>query len=188
MPAVTMRTGNAGAAGSARRPARRFPYTLPMRNDPKRLAELRRLLILDSSAERAYDDITRALATTLEVPIAIVNLLDEDRDWFKSCVGLAQTQSPAATSFCEAFFASPDDLIVVDDTLADPRFAAHPLVAGPPHVRFYAAARLAIAGQTVGTLCAYDLEPRQISAAQVEQLRALTVAAIELLAQRQPAR
>lgn len=155
-----------------------------MRTDPNRLAELRRLLILDSSAERAYDDIARALATSLDVPIALVNMLDAQRDWFKACVGLGQSESPASASFCEAFFGTTDDMIVVEDTRTDARFATHPLVTGPPHVRFYAAARLAVAGQTLGTLCAYDLAPRKISAAQIDQLRTLTGAAIELLAQR----
>ena len=72
---------------------------MPLRHDPARIAELQRIAILDSSPERAYDDITRLLATTLAVPITMVNLLDEERDWFKSCVGLQQTQSPKVTSF-----------------------------------------------------------------------------------------
>ena len=152
-----------------------------MRHDPSRLAELQRIAILDSSPERAYDDITRLLATTLAVPITMVNLLDDERDWFKSCVGLQQTQSPRVTSFCEAFFHSDSDLIVVEETLADARFAAHPLVVGRPFVRFYAAARLLVRGQTVGTLCAYDVVPRQIKPEQVEQMRTMAGAVIELL-------
>ena len=71
----------------------------PGRGDPARLAELKRLCVLDSSPERAYDDITRLLATELAVPITMVNLLDEERDWFKSCFGVQQTQSPAVTLF-----------------------------------------------------------------------------------------
>ena len=86
---------------------------LETRLDPDRLAALRRLLILDSSPDRAYDDITRLLATSLAVPFTMVNLLDAERDWFKSCVGIQQTQSPSVTSFCEAFFHSAQDLIVV---------------------------------------------------------------------------
>jgi len=155
-----------------------------MRNDPARLAALRKLLILDSSPERAFDDITRLLSTQLGVPIAMVNLLDEDRDWFKSCVGLPMSESPAATSFCEAFFSTADDLIVVEDTAADARFAGHPLVAGAPFVRFYAAARLAVDGQTLGTLCAYDMQPHAVSAEQFAQLRALASAAASALRQR----
>ncbi|MBC7480547.1 MAG: GAF domain-containing protein [Rhizobacter sp.] len=157
---------------------------MPSRHDPARIAELQRIAILDSSPERAYDDITRLLASTLAVPITMVNLLDEARDWFKSCVGVQQTQSPRVTSFCEAFFHTESDLIVVDDTLADARFSGHPLVVGRPFVRFYAAARLKVRGQTVGTLCAYDMEPRQITSEQVEQMRIMAGAVIEQLNQR----
>ena len=159
-----------------------------MRNDPARLAELQRLAILESSPEHAYDDITRLLASTLAVPITMVNLLDEERDWFKSCVGIQQTQSPRVTSFCEAFFNSSSDLIVVDDTLEDPRFVNHPLVAGRPFVRFYAAARLVVRGHTVGTLCAYDMRPRHITPEQVDHLRTMAGAVIERLSQRTPDR
>ena len=91
------------------------------RHDPVRLAELKRLCVLDSSPERAYDDITRLLATELSVPITMVNLLDEERDWFKSCFGVQQTQSPAVTSFCEMFFTTAAKVIVVNDTLLHDR-------------------------------------------------------------------
>ena len=155
-----------------------------MRQDPSRLAELRRHLLLDSSRERAYDDLTRLLASSLEVPIAMVNLLDSERDWFKSCIGLPVTESPASTSFCETFFSTTQDVIVVEDTLQDPRFATHPLVVNAPIVRFYAAARLTSGEQTLGTLCAYDVRPRQISAAQIAQMRTLATAAMELISQR----
>ena len=155
-----------------------------MRLDPDRLVELRRLSILDSSKERAYDDITRLLAASLAVPITMVNLLDAERDWFKSCAGIQQTQSPAVTSFCEAFFDSTADVIVVEDTLEDHRFQRHPLVAGRPFIRFYAAARLVVNRQTVGTLCAYDVQPRQLSTQQLGDLQLMAGAVVELLSQR----
>ena len=154
------------------------------RTDLVRLAELKRLCVLDSSPERAYDDITRLLATELAVPITMVNLLDEERDWFKSCVGVQQTQSPAVTSFCEMFFKSPTDLIVVNDTLLDTRLAQHHLVVGRPFIRFYAAARLVVRGQTVGTLCAYDVKPREITPDQVLHLQQMAAAVVEFLRQR----
>ena len=149
-----------------------------MRNDPSRLAVLRRQLLLDSSAERAFDDITRLLAESLDVPIAIVNLLDADRDWFKSCVGLPLQESAVATSFCEVFFHTTDDVIVVEDTLSDPRFSTHPLVVGAPLVRFYADARLTVDEQTIGTLCAYDLKPRKVATEQIAQLQTLANAVV----------
>ncbi|MEO7852067.1 MAG: GAF domain-containing protein [Rubrivivax sp.] len=145
---------------------------------------MRRLAILDSSPEKAYDDLTRLLSKSLAVPITLVNMLDEERDWFKSCVGIQQTQSPRVTSFCESFFDSSSDLIVVEDTLLDPRFARNPLVVGRPFVRFYAAARLVSRGRTVGTLCAYDMQPRQLSLQQVDQLRTMAGAVVDLVAER----
>jgi GAF domain-containing protein len=157
-----------------------------MRTDSDRLAELQRLLILDSSPERAYDDITRLLATTLEVPITMVNILDKERDWFKSCVGLPLTESPAQTSFCEAFFHTTLDLTAVEDTTKDKRFASHPLVTGEPFIRFYAAARLVVNGQTVGTLCAYDQKPKKLTIQQLDQLRLLARVVMDLLRQRNP--
>lgn len=155
-----------------------------MRLDADRLAELRRAMILDSGPERAYDDITRLLASSLAVPITMVNLLDAQRDWFKSCVGIQQTQSPAVTSFCEAFFTETSALIVVEDTLEDDRFKAHPKVVGRPFIRFYAAARLRVNGQTVGTLCAYDVQPRQLAPQQIDHLQALANAVVELIGRR----
>lgn len=155
-----------------------------MRLDPARLAVLRRALILDSSPERAYDDITRLLAKSLAVPFTMVNLLDAERDWFKSCVGVQQTESPAVTSFCEAFFESPQDLIVIEDTLHDARFAVHPKVQGRPFIRFYAAARVVVAGQTVGTLCAYDVEPRRLAPEQLDDIQKLASAVVDLFTRR----
>lgn len=155
-----------------------------MRKNTQRLAELRRQLVLDATAEKAYDDITRLLAGSLEVPIAMINLMDDDRDRFKSCVGLPFTESPAITSFCEAFFHTDQDVIVVDDTTQSTLFSQHPMVMGEPHIRFYAAARLVVNRQTLGTLCAYDTQPRQISLAQIDQLKALTQAVVELMESR----
>jgi GAF domain-containing protein len=157
-----------------------------MRDDPSRIAELRRTGILDSSPQRAFDDLTRLLATALPVPIAMINILDEQRDWFKSRVGVEPTQMPVATSFCETFFSFPGDVIVVEDTLLDERFADHALVVGAPQVRFYAAARLVVRGHTLGTLCAYDLQPRRLAPEQIDHLRVMASAAVELLAGRSP--
>jgi len=126
----------------------------------------------------------RLLATNLDVPMAMVNLLDEDRDWFKASVGLPLSESPVNTSFCEAFFKTSDAVIIVEDTITAPGLATHPLVVGPPFIRFYAAARLAVAGHTLGTLCAYDVRPRTISETQIEQLQTLAAAAVDLMLRR----
>lgn len=136
--------------------------------------------MLDAGPERAYIDITRLLATSLAVPITMVNLLDAPRDWFKCCAGVQQTHSPSVISFCEAFFNSRQDVIVAEDTLEDGRFAHHPLVVGRPFIRFYAAARLAVRGRTVGTLCAYDVRPRRLSTEKLDHLQTMASAVIEL--------
>lgn len=154
------------------------------RKNSERLAQLRRQLTLDSTQAHAYDEITRLLATSLEVPITIINFMDEDHDGFKSAVGLTPGESPAETSFCEAFFRTSDEVIVAHDTTLDARFQQHPLVIGAPFVRFYAAARLTSAGHTLGTLCAYDMKPRQISVEQINTLRTLATAVMELLNKR----
>ena len=155
-----------------------------MRKDSQRLAQLRHRLILDSAVERAYDEIARLLATSLDVPITLINFMDDDRDWFKSAVGLTHCESPADTSFCEAFLCSADEIIVVDDTTSEARFQRHPLVVGEPFIRFYAAARITSAGHTLGTLCAYDMKPRKISVERIKTLQTLATAVMELLSKR----
>ncbi|WP_198082883.1 GAF domain-containing protein [Variovorax sp. E3] len=155
-----------------------------MRNSPQRLALLRRLALLDTSPQRVFDDLTRTLSHSFGVPVSMVNLLDEQRDWFLSCVGLPMTESPAATSFCEVFFRTDEDFLVAEDAALHPAFADHPLVKGPPHVRFYAASRLVLNGQTVGTLCAYDFAPRRLPPGKLDELRMLAAAAMDLLQRR----
>lgn len=151
------------------------------RRDPARLAELRNLLILDTPRQTQYDDLTRRLASVLDVPITMVNLLDAERDWFKAAVGLPQRESPMATSFCEVFLQTDVPYLVVEDTASDPRFSNHPLVAGEPGFRFYAAARLTVRDQTVGTLCAYDFRPREVTVSQILELQTLARSALELI-------
>jgi GAF domain-containing protein len=153
-----------------------------MRHNHERLEALRRLALLDTAPEVVYDDLTRTLAKAFDVPISMVNLLDADRDWFKACIGVSLAESPADTSFCEIFFHCEDDLLVIPDTLADPRFAEHPMVTGAPFIRFYASARLGFEGHTVGTLCIYDTRVKEVSREQVETLRLLRLAAMETLA------
>lgn len=155
-----------------------------MRSNPQRLQELKRLAILDSAPEVVYEDLIRALAESFDVPIAMVNMLDAERDWFKACVGLPLQESPAATSFCEIFFSSGDDILVIEDTTADARFAQHPLVVGAPFIRFYASTRLVVRGHTVATLCAYDTRTKTISAEQIDHLKMLGQGAMRKLALR----
>ena len=157
---------------------------LSTRKDPFRLAELRRLLILDSTVERVYDDMTALLAHSLDVPIAMINMLDDERDWLKSSVGLPNRQTSADISLCNVFFSSSEDLVVIEDATQDARFATHPFVVGAPYVRFYAAARLRVAGHTVGTLCVHDTKPKSVSTEQILQMQTLANAVVDLLTQR----
>lgn len=152
-----------------------------MRTDPFRLESLRALAILDTAPEVVFEDLTRAVADCFGVPIAMVNLLDEKRDWFKSVLGFPMKESPASTSFCEHFFHTDAQLLIAEDTAESKIFSGHPLVSGPPHIRFYAAARLSFNGQTVGTLCAYDVKPHPVSAEQIDLLRVLGNAAVAQL-------
>jgi GAF domain-containing protein len=85
---------------------------------------------------------------------------------------------------CEVFFTSDADLIVVPDTTLDARFTANPLVTGRPHVRFYAAARLVVDNQTIGTLCVYDFKPRKLGTEQLDQMRTMAATAMTMLKQR----
>ena len=159
-------------------------YNSIMRKNPDRLAELRRQMILDSSAEKAYDDITKLLSESLDVPIALIIFMDAERNWSKSRVGFQLAEVPIETSFCESFFKSDKDVIVVPDTLESEQFRQHPLVTGEPQVRFYASARLVVNDQTLGTLCAFDTRPRQLLPEQIDHLKALTLAVVELLQSR----
>jgi len=97
---------------------------------PERLAALRRYGLMDTPAEEAFDRLTRLAARILDVPIALITLLDEERQWFKSCVGLAGNEAPRSQAFC-AYNVAPGDVMVVEDATQDPRFRDNPLVTGP---------------------------------------------------------
>ncbi|PLK23689.1 hypothetical protein C0V72_08635, partial [Porphyrobacter sp. TH134] len=133
-------------------------------DEPERLAALHRLDVLDTAPEAELDVITRLAADRFDAAIALVSLVDADRQWFKSRHGLETSETCRADSFCaHAIAASGTDggVMVVPDAASDPRFAANPLVTGAPHIRFYAGAPLVLAqGQKVGTLCVIDPAPR----------------------------
>ncbi len=147
-----------------------------------RMAELRRLLILDSSPERAYDDLTRMAAQVCGAPISLITLMDDHRNWFKSRVGVQLEQTPAENGFCEAALAEPRAVKIVRDARADPKFSSHPLVVGEPYIRFYAAAPLVTSrGIAVGTLCVIDHVPRDLLPEQLTQLSFMAEQVMSLL-------
>lgn len=155
----------------------------PISIEKLRLDALHAYGILDTPREAAFDDITRLAAFICEAPIAVVNLIDRDRQWFKSEIGLGVRETPLDTSIC-AHAILQQDLFVVPDTLQDARFRSNPLVTGDPHLRFYAGALLKTPdGLPLGTVCVLDTQPRLLRPEQTEALRALArqaMAQIEL--------
>jgi diguanylate cyclase (GGDEF)-like protein len=145
-------------------------------NEGLRLAALDAINLLHSPAEERFDRITRLTARALGVPIALVSLVGDSCQWFKSRVGLLADQTPRAISFCGHAVAAGRPLIVPDARL-DPRFCDNPLVLGPPFIRFYAGVPLAMAtGLSAGTLCVIDSSPRELSETELAML--LDLAAI----------
>lgn len=139
------------------------PYPIPS-DEAERLELLHALNLLDTPAEPVFDRITRLVAHILNVPIALVSLVDGDRQWFKSRVGLEATETPREVAFCAHAITQTAPMIVVDAT-QDARFEDNPLVTGNPNIRFYAGVPLRSAGGlAIGTLCAIDSKPRQLSA------------------------
>ena len=153
-----------------------------------RQAELDRYQILDTLEEQAYDDLTRMAASVCGVPVALVSLLDHDRQWFKSRMGMQATETPREFAFCEHAIRRPGDVMVVNDATRDDRFAANPLVTGDPNIRFYAGAPLVSAGgQALGTLCVIDTQPRELDEKQLETLQFLARQVMEKLEERRRA-
>lgn len=143
------------------------------RSQTARLAALRSYGILDTPVEGAFDDITRIAAHVCKTPIAVVNLIDEHRQWFKSEIGLGVRETPLETSIC-AHAILQNDFMEIPDTTLDSRFALNPLVTADPHLRFYAGALLQTSdGQPLGTVCVLDTTPRELNDEQRSVLRAL---------------
>lgn len=138
-----------------------------------RLQALRQYQILDTPSERAYDDITALAAFICDVPIALISLVDADRQWFKSKVGLEVSETSREVSFC-AHAILEGGIMVVKDALQDERFVSNALVTCAPNIRFYAGVPLITSdGHPLGTLCVIDRQPRELSETQIKTLEAL---------------
>jgi PAS domain S-box-containing protein len=150
-------------------------------NEPERLLALREYEVVDTPAEAGFDGLTALAAELLGVPIALVSIVDSDRQWFKSRYGLSAPETPRDVSFCGHVVAG-EAALVVADALADPRFSDNPLVTGEPRVRFYAGMPLRTRdGFVLGTLCAIDHVPREITARQRNALALLASQVVALL-------
>ncbi len=145
----------------------------PARPDDEldRLKALRSTGLLDSAPEERFDRLTRLIRRLLSVPVALVSLVDDDRQWFKSAGDFAPEELPRDSSFCGHAILG-DDLFYVPDAREDPRFRDNPHVVCDPYIRFYASCPLSSThGYRVGTLCVIDYEPRELTAEQVQDLR-----------------
>ncbi len=154
-------------------------------DETDRLARLRELVILDSAPEPVFDSIARMASEICGVPIALISLIDLERQWFKANVGLpGVNETPRDIAFCNYAIRS-DAVLEVPDARADARFAANPLVTGAPAIRFYAGAPLIMpGGQRVGTLCVIDRQTHHLSEMQITMLRSLAAIVTEALIMR----
>lgn len=156
-----------------------------------RLETLWSLHILDTPPEERFDRLTRLAKRMFRVPFAVVNLIDENRGWFKSCMGLevitGEVDTSRNASFCGHTILG-DAAFIIPNALEDPRFADSPLVVNEPKVRFYAGCPLTVNGHRLGTLCILDQQPRTMEAEDIEALRDLAcmveqeLAAVQLAA------
>jgi GAF domain-containing protein len=138
-----------------------------------RIEALRQYRILDTPSERAYDDITALAVFICDVPIALISLVDSDRQWFKSKVGLNVDETSRDVSFCSHAILS-ENIMIVNDALSDERFYDNPLVTCAPKIRFYAGVPLRTPdAHLIGTLCVIDYQPRILSEYQTQTLEAL---------------
>jgi GAF domain-containing protein len=144
-----------------------------MTPESARLAALDRYAILDTEPEQTFDDIVILAAHICDTPMAMLSLVDENRQWFKSRVGVQVRETPRETSICSHAI-EQNDLFIVPDTLQDARFQNNPLVLNEPCIRFYAGAPLINEeGYALGTVCVVDREPRELNAEQKQALKSL---------------
>ena len=142
-------------------------------NESLRLETLRGYEILDSAPEAAFDDLTLLASYVCETPIALISLIDADRQWFKSKIGVSVSETSRDIAFCASAILQPD-IFIVPDATQDQRFAHNPLVITDPKIRFYAGSTLTANGHALGTLCVLDQIPRELNPEQQEALRALS--------------
>ena len=152
----------------------------------RRITKLRALMVLDTEPEPIFDTLTRMASRVCGTPVALLSLVDADRQWFKSNVGLTEvSQTPREVAFC-AHAIRGDEVMQVADASRDPRFAGNPLVLGPAGIRFYAGAPLRMGtGERIGTLCVIDRVARELDGQQLRMLEDLAKLAVQALEMRE---
>ncbi|HAX21753.1 MAG TPA: histidine kinase [Hydrogenophaga sp.] len=155
---------------------------LPVPNESRRLERLRSLGVLDTVPQAAYDHITSLASAICDTPIALISMVDTDRQWFKSRVGLDAAQTPRELAFCAHAIHTPDQVMVVNDALSDVRFQDNPLVTGQPDIRFYAGAPIVTDdGFALGTVCVIDQHSRSLDNSQLAALQSLAKLVLSLM-------
>ena len=145
-----------------------------------RLADLEALQILDTPPQEQFDALTRIAATLFDAPVALVSLIDAERQWFKSRIGVDMAETPRELAFCSHAIEQPEHVMVVHDAARDARFAQNPMVTQGPRIRFYAGAPLVTSwGHAIGTICVIDTVPRKADARRLEALRLLAREVVE---------
>ena len=151
-------------------------------DEAARLLALQRTNLLDTPAEKRFDRITRLAASVFKVPICLISLVDSDRQWFKSKVGLDACETGRDISFCGHAILG-DEIFIIPDTIKDERFADNPLVLNEPNIRFYAGCPLRfLDGSKLGTLCIIDNKPRNLDEDELDALKDLASTAERELA------
>ncbi|TGL59041.1 hybrid sensor histidine kinase/response regulator [Leptospira sarikeiensis] len=160
-----------------------LPYSVaPIpENEEERLQALRRYKILDTPPEEKYDGIVRAASLICGAPIALVTLIDSERQWFKARLGIDDTETLRRDSFCQ-FAVAENKFLIVEDAETDSRFKSNPYVLGDPNIRFYAGAPLRTPdGYVLGTLCVIDSKPKKITPAEIQALEALADSVVSFM-------
>lgn len=151
-------------------------------NESDRIDALKSYSILDSLPEKEYDDITLIASQICQIPISLISLIDEDRQWFKSKQGLDAPQTPRGLAFCAHAINEPDEILIVKDARKDVRFSDNPLVIGDPRVIFYTGIPLVNPqGFPLGTLCVIDNKPHELTDIQLKTLKSLANQVVNLL-------
>lgn len=151
-------------------------------NEEQRLARLRGLGVLDTLPQKAFDDISALAQVICGTPVALITLVDRDRQWFKSRVGVDVSETPREVAFCSHAILDPGHVMVVEDMSQDTRFQCNPLVTGPTNVRFYAGAPIVTSdGFALGTVCVIDQMARTLHSVQLSALSRLSALVSTLL-------